>query len=222
MKYNTFLFDFDYTLIDGSEAIVECFFSAFERLGLIIPEKDQVLKTIGLTLEEAFEQLTGISPNPESLTFRKYFVEKADEVLVKGTVFLSDAQKLLTYLKSKGVRIGIVTTKYRYRTVAILESLNADGLIDIVIGGDDVKEAKPSPEGLLKAVSILKVDKEKVIYTGDSYIDAQASMSAGIDFCGVATGTTPIDTLKEYPHAFALNNLSEFLRILKKDSPSSL
>ena len=47
-------------------------------------------------------------------------------------------------------------------------------VIDVIIGGDDVKNEKPDPEGLLTAIQKLNVSKNQALYVGDSIVDANS------------------------------------------------
>ena len=85
-------------------------------------------------------------------------------------------------LRDDKILLGIVTTKYHYRIEQILEKNNARNVIDVIIGGDDVKNEKPDPEGLLTAIQRLNVSKNQVIYVGDSIVDAKTAQSAGMDY----------------------------------------
>ena len=58
-----------------------------------------------------------------------------------------------------------------------------------IVGGEDVEEHKPHPEGLLLAKEKLKIKKEQAIYIGDSLVDVEAAKAAEIDFIAVLTGT---------------------------------
>ena len=49
---------------------------------------------------------------------------------------------------------------------------------------------KPDPEGLLWTVKHLHVEKEEVLYVGDSLVDAKTAENADIAFAAVLTGTT--------------------------------
>ena len=59
--------------------------------------------------------------------------------------------------------------------------------LDIIVGGEDVKEPKPSPEGVLLAIKEFGCNKEEVLYIGDSIVDAETAQSAQVDFAGVLT-----------------------------------
>ncbi|MGI9131024.1 MAG: HAD family hydrolase, partial [Candidatus Methylopumilus sp.] len=49
-----------------------------------------------------------------------------------------------------------------------------------LISGDDVDTPKPSPEGLIKAASMLSIEPSEVIYLGDDRRDVIAANDAGM------------------------------------------
>ena len=58
---------------------------------------------------------------------------------------------------------------------------------------DDVKELKPAPEGIFKAMEHFGVkNKEDVIYIGDCYTDYISAHNAGVDFGYIAWSPRPI------------------------------
>ena len=74
-----------------------------------------------------------------------------------------------------------------------MEALERDGLVDLideVIGGDKVKDSKPSPDGLNMAIRNSKIDLKNTLYVGDSKSDGLAARAAGIGFVAVLTGMT--------------------------------
>ncbi|AKB40319.1 MULTISPECIES: HAD family hydrolase [Methanosarcina] len=215
MKYSTVIFDFDYTLADATYGIVSSFNHAFSRLG--IPEHDceSIKRTVGLPLDEAFVQLTGHKDEVLINCFKTLFREKADEIMLKNTRLFEDTASTLQRLKYNGIYTGIVTTKYHYR---IDETLNLHGishLVDVIVGGEDVKVPKPSPEGLLLAIGSLNSKMNDVLYIGDSLVDAKTALAANVDFAAVTTGTTNEKEFLQYPCIKVLNNLSELKELIK-------
>ena len=81
--------------------------------------------------------------------------------------------------------------------------------VNIIIGADSVKNVKPSPEGLEKAIKILGAEMKNVLYVGDSEVDAEAAEKAGIDFAGVLTGTTCKESFAGYANVFIMKDLNE-------------
>ena len=92
----------------------------------------------------------------------------------------------------------------------------------ITIGGEDVKKAKPSPQGLLKALRCLHRKKKDTLYIGDSIIDAQTALLAGVDFVGVLNGMTTREELAEYRHRQSLPDLTLLPLINKETTPPLL
>ena len=156
MKYTVYLFDFDYTLADSSRGIVTCFRSVLERHGYTGITDDMIKRTIGKTLEESFSILTGITDADQLESFRQEYSKEADIYMNANTILFPDTLPTLTHLKKQGIRIGIISTKYRFRILSFLRNHMPDDWFDIIIGGEDVTHHKPDPEGLLLAIDRLK------------------------------------------------------------------
>jgi len=208
MKYSTVIFDFDYTLADATQGIVSSFNHAFKKLGIPECDVESIRKTVGMPLDKSFLKLTNSNNEAMVPDFKNFFREKADEVMSKSTVLFEDTVSTLEALKQDGINTGIVTTKYRFR---IIETLNLHGILDlfdIIVGGEDVKTPKPSPEGLLLAIDGLSAEIKNTVYIGDSLIDAKTALAASIDFAAVTTGTTSEEEFLEYPCIKISNRLS--------------
>lgn len=211
MMYTTYIFDFDYTLADAGEGIIHCFHLTFDELGIPRADDEEIRKTIGWTLEEAFVHLTGVKEQEEILRFRKIYRGFADRHMTEKTKLLPETIPVLSELKARGKKIGVVTTKYRYRIEEAIEKFSIHRLIDGIVGGEDVRKFKPDPEGLELIVSKFGVRKEEVLYIGDCEVDAIAAERSGIDFAGVTTGTTTRQDFLLYPHKKIMEKLTELL-----------
>lgn len=199
MKYQAVVFDFDYTLGDATEGIVESVNYALKNMGYLPADRESIRKTIGLSLKNTYRELTKDMSEEKGELFAAYFREKADLVMVAHTELFPDTLELLRYLKSQGLRTGIVTTKYHYRIDAILDKCQAADAVDMIVGGEDVKAPKPDPEGLLLVLAAWDLSPKQILYVGDSTVDARTAEAAGVDFAGVTTGTTTREELEVYP-----------------------
>ena len=184
------LFDFDYTLGNSEEGIILSSNYALVTMGHPEASREAICRTIGLTLPHTYTVLTGDDNPDRAQEFMRLFMQRADDVMTANSRLYDGVLDMLRAIKSRGIAIGIVTTKYAYRIDAIFEKYRARDLLDIVVGADSVKAKKPDPEGVLYAMSTLKVQKDEVLYVGDSIVDAKTAASAGIPFCAVLTGTT--------------------------------
>lgn len=205
--YQTYLFDFDYTLADSSRGIVTCFRHVLEHHGFHQVDDHAIKRTIGKTLPDSFSILTGITDSHTLETYRKEYVKEADLHMTANTVLFPETEEVLRTLKANGSCIGIISTKYRYRILELMDKIFPEGFIDIIVGGEDVKEAKPSPEGLLLAASRLNCPKDRILYIGDSTVDAETALNAGVDFAGVLHGMTTREELEVYPHTAIFQDL---------------
>lgn len=205
--YQAYIFDFDYTLGDSTDGIVLSVLYALSQLEEELKTTEEIRKTIGLSLKETYFTLTGSKNEEKADVFAKYFKEKADEVMVASTQIYEPVKEVLTSLREKGCKIGIVTTKYHYRIDAILAKFDMNNMVDIIVGGEDVKTPKPDPEGLLVAIKQLQLEKTDILYVGDSIVDAKTAEAASVDFAGVLTGTTSAEDFAKYRNVCIADDL---------------
>lgn len=210
-RYHTYLFDFDYTLADSSKGIVICFRNVLERHRHTGISDEQIKRTIGKTLVDSFSILTGIGDEAILEEYRKEYVKEADRFMTANTRLFPETVSVLQALKEKGANIGIISTKYRYRIMELAKDNIPEGIIDLIVGGEDVKAAKPSPEGVFLALENLGTDKDTTLYIGDSIVDAETAQAAGMDFAGVLHGATTAEELEAYPHVAIMKDLTELL-----------
>lgn len=210
-RYHTYLFDFDYTLADSSKGIVICFRNVLERHRHTGISDEQIKRTIGKTLVDSFSILTGIGDEAILEEYRKEYVKEADRFMTANTRLFPETVSVLQALKEKGANIGIISTKYRYRIMELAKDTVPEGIIDLIVGGEDVKAAKPSPEGVFLALENLGTDKDTTLYIGDSIVDAETAQATGMDFAGVLHGATTAEELEAYPHVAIMKDLTELL-----------
>lgn len=209
MQYKAVIFDFDYTLGDSTEGIISSANYALEKMGYEPAEREEIRKTIGLSLPETYAALTGDKKPEKGEEFRSYFVEKADEIMTGSSDLYPDAREILEYLKQEGVKVAVVTTKFDYRIEGILEKCHAQEYVEMIVGGNNVANPKPDPEGTLLVLQKWNLAKGEVLYVGDSLVDAKTAKSAGVPFAAVTTGTTTAEDFKEYDCVGVFENLSE-------------
>lgn len=211
-KYTVYLFDFDYTLVDSSRGIVMCFRHVLDKHGYGGVTDDEIKRTIGKTLEESFALLSGVTDAAMLQEFRKEYVEQADMCMTAHTIFFPEVKEALTTLKKQGAKLGVISTKYRYRIHEFVDLSLGSSFFDIIVGGEDVLHPKPHPEGILQALQRLGCKAEDCLYLGDSTVDAMTASAAGVDFAGVLHGATSREELEAYPYVQMISGLEELLR----------
>ncbi len=211
MNYSVYLFDFDYTLVDSAAGIVGCFHRTIAQYHLPPVPDERLCRTIGLPMEDAVKQVTGLQSNEQIDAFIETYRRFADQYMTPNTHFFPETLPMLRSLRQNGAHTAIISTKTRSRIAEKFQPEDARGLIDFIIGREDVSQPKPAPEGILCAIARFAVPKEAVLYIGDSLMDAGAAQNAGTDFAAVTTGTTSPQEFQSFPHVKIMKSLAELI-----------
>jgi len=113
-------------------------------------------------------------------------------------------------LAAAGFALGLCTNKALAPTQEILRALDLERYFGVVIGGDSMPEKKPDPAPLLAAFAALG---PPVLYVGDSEVDAETAVRAGVPFALFTEGyrKTPV---AELPHRFAFGRFADLPGLL--------
>ena len=178
----TYLFDFDGTLVDSHDSLVEVFHGAYASVGVDVPE-GYVLRLMRIPLIQGYEELGAPMTDEAMKVFEKNIRALLDaEFVLKLTKSYEDVLPALIKLKNKGKQLGIVTSNNVKHVKDVLRFLNIDEkMFDVIIGNDDTEKHKPNPEPIYKAMELLSLnDKSKVCYVGDALDDKKAALNAGV------------------------------------------
>ena len=208
-KLRAVIFDFDYTLADSSRGAVECVNFALKELGLQTASPESICRTIGLPLPDTLLKLTGRQHAEKTGQFVKLFKKRADEMMADATYLFESVPQTLHYLKRERLKLGIVSTKFRYRIEAVLRRERSYDYFDVIVGGEDVAKHKPDPECIEKAIDKMCIGQLNTVYVGDSVVDAETAKQAGVAFVAVLSGVTKRDDLAGYEIHKIISNLRE-------------
>ena len=209
MAYKFYLFDFDYTLANAETGIVKCFKLLMQQEGYFIPPDDEIKKTIGLPVIEAIRVLFKEDDDLLLHELKDKYTEFADIHMTPNTVLYPQTIPALRRIKESGAKTAIISSKTRRRIMQTLTRDNIADLVEFVIGSEDVKTHKPSPEGMFMAIERFGADKKDVLYIGDNVIDGEAAQNAGVDFAAVLTGNNVREDFFHLPHVKIMNTLAE-------------
>ncbi|WP_044892974.1 pyrophosphatase PpaX [Bacillus alveayuensis] len=210
MNINTILFDLDGTLIDTNELIIQSFLHTLEKYYPNQYKREDVLAFIGPPLYDTFVAMDKERVQEMIDTYRAFNHEKHDELVKEyETVY-----ETVETLHEKGFKLGIVTTKVRSTVLMGLKLTKLDRFFDCIVALDDVERAKPDPEPIFKALSILQSSPQETIMVGDNYHDILAGKNAGTKTAGVAWTIKGREYLEQYKPDFMLEKMSDLLEIV--------
>ena len=91
--------------------------------------------------------------------------------------------------------------------------------ISYLIGADDVKEAKPKPEPVLKTLAAMKFKASETLVVGDMAVDIQMGANAAAKTCGVTWGNGTRKELEEAGADFIIDKIEELDAIALEADP---
>ncbi|PAF43608.1 HAD family hydrolase [Helicobacter sp. 11S02596-1] len=192
-KEKIILFDLDGTLIDSEEAIYESCCVACEKNALKIPALEEVQETIGHTLSDMFLHF-GASREKLGICIEVYRHHYKGICLEKTKMLPKATDSIL--LANEFAYLGVVTTKTARFSRAILEHLGILGYFQTIVGIEDVEFPKPHQEPVLKAIARMGASLSNAFMIGDTILDIQSAISAGISPIGVKTGYGNIQAMQ--------------------------
>ncbi len=187
--------------------------TALTQLGLRELPLDDIYKYIGngapVLMQRALTKSLGEDPSRLLEPGISLFMTHYGKHLLLETQCYPGVHELLAELG--GFNKVVITNKPKAFSVSILEGLNIGSHFSLVIGGDDVAKKKPDPEGVFKALEIMKLSSEEVLMVGDNYTDIESGCSAGVTTCFCNYG---MGELKEVEPQFRIDSFRELKDIL--------
>ena len=180
-NYKVYLLDFDGTLVDSFESIVEPYTEAFKKIGIDFKREDvedAIHHALSQTLEKHHVQ------DPQKLrqfleTFSYYF--EAEENIRKVKIF-AEVPSFLERGRQKGVLFGVVSGNSVDHIKRVLALFQIDQYFSFYVGGEKNRRPKPYPDPLYAAFEYVKgFSKSDIVYVGDSLQDIECAKNAGID-----------------------------------------
>ena len=205
------IFDFDGTLGDTRDLIIRTMQQTIHALGLESRTDGQCGAMIGLPLKQAFTDLIPMSDEMGERcvdTYRRIFNE--NNAVYKVPVF-PNVLETLYQLHEKGYILTIASSRSHRSLQEFVNDMHLNELIPYILGADDVKEAKPNPEPVLKTLEAFHCSPDEAMVVGDTWYDIEMGKRAGVKTCGVTYGN---GTRKELINAganYVLDDISELL-----------
>ncbi|MDR6882994.1 pyrophosphatase PpaX [Bacillus sp. 3255] len=207
----TVLFDLDGTIVDTNELIVQSFLHSLEGETPEPVGRELIIPNMGRPLVEQMEFFSGRKEVEELIKkYRTFNLAKHDE-LVKE---FPHVRTVMAKLHENGVKIGIVTSKIRQTTLMGLKLCGLDPYVSTIVTVEDVKEAKPHPEGILAAMATLGGSPETTLMVGDSHYDIEAAKNAGVVSVGVTWSWKGRSYLEQYNPDHLIDDMFDLLPIV--------
>ena len=208
---NYFIFDFDGTLGDTKRTIVNCFLKTIKESGKEERKENEIVNTIGKSLEESFKILYPEINESECLSLADLYRKYYDEVATKSLVAYPHLEEVFSSLKKMDKKIAIFSSRRVPMIKRLATALKIDKYVDAYVGNDLIKNGKPDPEGVYLTLKLLDAKKDESIMIGDTYFDIKMANNAKIKSIFANYGYGNISSLKEAKFDYQISDLKEIL-----------
>ena len=206
------IFDLDGTLLDTIADLAESANHALKQLGYPTRDVEKIRTFVGNGVNKLlFRALPDEEKNEENMMrMRTHFVPYYDAHNADLSAPYPGIVALLEELQAKGLRMAVASNKYQEATVKLVKHYFP--MIDFVevLGQREGINVKPDPTIVFDILKKAGVSKEETLYVGDSGVDMQTAINAGVDAIGVTWGFRPRTELEDF-HPMGLIDQAEEL-----------
>ena len=200
MRYDTFIFDLDGTLLDTLGDLAASVNYALRSHGMPEHSLDDVRRFVGNGVRRLMERaIPEGAENPlfdaTFATFRQYYMAHS----LDTTRPYDGIPETLAELRRRGCHIAVVSNKMMAATVELCRHFFPD-TVEVAIGEHEAEgiRKKPAPDTVFAALRQLGVGKDRAVYVGDSDVDIQTAVNAGLPCISVLWGFRDKDFLIQH------------------------
>lgn len=186
MKYKLVIFDFDGTIADTSEGILDSHRYTFAAMGKSIPSDNVLRSIIGGALLETYKKRFGFTKNQARKAVNIYR-ERYAEIGIHKACLYPGFKDTISELKRRRYKIGVATLKAERFASYMLNEMGIINYFDAICGMDDSDEYTKASL-VRKCCASCGVDEHEAVLIGDSDSDINGSIEAQVDFIGVTYG----------------------------------
>ena len=195
-NYDLIIFDWDGTLANSTQLIVDAICKGSVDVGLPEPTQSAASGIIGLGFREATYDLFGQIPDAQlaELTARYTYYYGLGEDHIP---LFDGVTEAVTHLTEKGVPLAVATGKGRR---GLNKALANSGIAHHFIATRCVDEchSKPNPQMILDLMDEVAAKPERTLMVGDTSFDLQMAKNANVASLGVTYGAHPLERLLPY------------------------
>jgi len=217
MQFKVILFDLDGTLLDTLDDLGNSVNRVLAERGFPTHDLDRYRYFVGDgTLILITRALPKQERNDDTIqacvdAFKKDYSQNWN---VKTRLYDGIAE-MLDELIAQNLKLAVLSNKPHKFTKQCVDELLSNWRFDVVLGQRDAVPRKPSPEGALEIAEHLNTKPDNVLYLGDSAVDMQTAVAAGMFPAGVMWGFRSAKELQNSGAKALIEQPLEILSLLR-------
>ena len=207
------IFDLDGTLLDTIADLAESTNHALKQLGYPTHNVETIRTFVGNGINKLLERALPLQKQTEENVrlMRSHFVPYYDAHNADLSSPYPGIVHLLEDLQEKGIMIAVASNKYQEATVKLVKHYFPTINFIEILGQREGINVKPDPSIVFDILQKANVNKEEVLYVGDSGVDMQTAINAGVDAVGVTWGFRPRTELEGFQPMGLIDKAEELL-----------
>ncbi len=211
---NTILWDFDGTLLNTNDVILESWQHTYEHYyGKRMPA-EHITKCFGEPLLVTMaREFPDVPPRDSAEVYREY----QKDIAYTWAKSIPGVFELVEYLKDKGYKQCIVTSRTTESTLRYLDLFDKKDLFDGMVTCDDTEKHKPEPEPILLGLEKMKSAKDEALMIGDGVFDVKCANNAGVKSVLVGWRITDTDNavIEDAVHDFETETPEDLKKLIE-------
>jgi phosphoglycolate phosphatase len=205
------IFDLDGTLIDSKLDLAHAVNATRAHMGLSPLDHERVYSYVGNGAPVLIRRALGDqATEPQVQEALEFFLEYYREHYLDYTTLYPGVRESLDRFRDAGKKMAVLTNKPVRISKAILDGLAIGPHFFRVYGGNSFDFKKPHPIGVETLMREAGVPADRTMMIGDSSVDIQTAINAGVHSCGVTYGFQP-ETLVDPAPDLLVDRLEDLL-----------
>jgi phosphoglycolate phosphatase len=195
--YKACIFDLDGTLVNSLDDLADSCNYALEQMGFPTHKVQDYRYFVGNGVVNLIKKIVpqeGVAQSVLDKTLDVYCKRYAIHYLDKTSPY-DGINELLIGLKAKGIKLAVVSNKPDEATKKIISEVFGENVFDIVLGQQEGVPHKPNPKSAFNACETMQVLPRECVFLGDSAVDMQTAIAAGMLPVGALWGFRDRDEL---------------------------
>ena len=213
--YKAVIFDLDGTILNTLDDLYYSTNYALEKFNLPKRTYEEIRCFVGNGVKVLIEKAVGrdnLNLVDEVIEeFKNHYQVHSQDHIRK----YEGIDEVLKTLKSKGIKLSVVTNKFNLAAQDIVRKYFKD-VFDYVLGESSELRRKPYPDMCNYVLDKLDVKSSDTLYVGDSDVDILTAQNSGLKCLSCSWGFKTKEELISYNANIIIDNPCEILNYIKK------
>lgn len=213
MKYKNLILDFDGTLADTKESILQTMKFVANNFDIENFDEKTIESLIGLPLKTSLEKAFSLDEKfilEATSIYRKHY----NEIIIDTISLFDDVKNSLLDFYQQGINLTVASSKGKESLIKILKKQNIYDIFAFIGGEEDTVNKKPSPDIVNLIITKFNYTPSDCLVVGDTIFDIEMGQRANVDTCGVTYGNNTREQLKKQEPNYIIDRFKSLTKIV--------